>query len=681
MRSHYENKMIAHRSLPLISQPDSFIKLPLQPSDDVILCRDPDGNPTARFGDDTWCFTNYHLSMCRPAVIRFNLLVIFLNENNELVAEVKRLLFFLIYNSSAESLSFGTLLNYYKLLRQMAAFCNSFEANSHVGALSILRLVTNKSFLRKFSELHVHKRNFKQRLTAFMTHLKNFPKGVVNQPLVDLKEICFELHPGNQVCVIPSRIYISLMNSMSTELARVYESITNLDKFIACFRDEAFGVGIRHQRGKHGLNAGEFRPTFEEAVSLYKLDDLFTGHFKASNRRELIWALVKIQFLVKSIIHFYTGMRHEEALRLKFGCVRIQETFPALIDDIGVSRSPSKSIDIISTTTKLAKTLQLESWIATEEVVKAVEVAEKICIGLSALIDEPVIENSSYLFLSPNVFHNKSKGAKSIPYFSAFPFPVATIEEFKITIADIEELSVSDPGRDFMSDPKFSVGEFWKFTSHQYRRSLAYYASSSGFVSQPSLKRQFKHLSLLMSQYYSNNFENFKAIFGYFDEHRNESVLSGSHIAFEFQLGMSKDAAGKIMECLLGDETEIHGGAATLVENQKNQFAQRGTNIMEMRSITERAVRNGELAYRETLLGGCMKLGRCDNFMLGDVTSCISCESALINSDKINNLAQILEKEISQYSPESGEYQICSEELHKLKRRAEKLIKVENIHE
>ncbi|WP_331351990.1 hypothetical protein [Cellvibrio sp. UBA7671] len=673
--------MIAHRSLPLISQPDSFIKLPLQPSDDVILCRDPDGKPTARFGDDTWYFTSYHLSLCRPAVIRFQLLVICLNGNNELVAEVKRLLFFLIYNSSEESLSFSTLLNYYKLLRQMAVFCNSFEANSHVGKLSIITLVTNKSFLRKFSELHVHRRNFKPRLKAFMTHVKNFPKGVVNEPLVNLKEINFELHPGNQVCVIPSRIYVLLMNSMSAELARVHENMTNLDRFIACFRDEAFGVGIKHQRGKHGLKYGEFRATFEEAVSLYKLDDLFTGYFEASNRRELIGAFVKMQFLVKNIIHFYTGMRHEEALRLKFGCVRIQETFPALVDDLGVSRSASKSIDIISTTTKLTKTLQLESWIATEEVVKAVEVAEKICTGLSALIDEPVIENSSYLFLSPNIFHDKSKGAKSIPYFSAFPFPVTTTEEFKITVEDIEELSVSDPGRDFLSDPKFSVGEFWKLTSHQYRRSLAYYASSSGFVSQPSLKRQFKHLCLLMSQYYSNNFENFKAVFGYFDEKRNESVLSGNHIAFEFQIGMSKDAAGQIMAYLLGDETVIHGGAVNLLEDQKDRHAQRGTNIMEMRSVTERAVRNGELAYRETLLGGCMKLGPCDNFMLGDVTSCISCESALIQSDKINNVTQILEKEISQYSLESGEYQICSEELEKLRKRAKKLIKVENLHE
>lgn len=61
--------------------------------------------------------------------------------------------------------------------------------------------------------------------------------------------------------------------------------------------------------------------------------------------------------------------------------------------------------------------------------------------------------------------------------------------------------------RDFNEDEKFHVGSVWAFASHQFRRSLACYAASSGFVKLPTLNRQFKHLTLAMTRYYSRNFK------------------------------------------------------------------------------------------------------------------------------------------------------------------------------
>lgn len=670
--SNFLNKLYGQRSLPDHSAADKLNHIPLKPSPEIVLCRDINGNPTAIYGESIWDFTPYNLLPGRSAIINFQTLFGEEHDDGLLVEEIKRILLFLMYGGNDTEISVRTLLGYFKTLKTMARFCKIYQPNIFVGAISIEILITNRTFLKKYVDERINRKNFRWQIKTFLSHAKRFPRGAFKQPIVDFKDLSIELQRWNQVSVIPSRIYFNLMEQMSYEIDHIYANMQGLDLFIASFREPGFGTSKKYQKKKFKTNDEDILLSFEHAVSKFQLNALFVGAYTATSKKNLMRVLTRMQFLIKNVIHLFTGMRDQEVARLQLGCVNIREVSSALTNDKGDVREHGKSINIISTTSKFSKGLRSESWIAPIEVVKAIEIAETICKGLAAAVGITPTDHGTYLFLSSNVLHVRKSGKVAMPYFSKIKSPVPLTEDLRITDKDFKELCLSDPDRDFSADPKFSIGALWSLTSHQYRRSLAYYASSSGFVSQLSLKKQFKHTCLLMTQYYGNNYRNFKSVFGYFDEELNESVLPGTHIAYEFQLGMSEEIVDQIMDLYRQENTSYFGGAGVSLEREKRQFAEEAINIVELRTLTARAVKFGERSYRPTLLGGCAKLGPCDNLMLGDVTACLSCESSVLERQKIIMTKSLLEDEASRYLISSGEFQICQSELQLLERALHK---------
>lgn len=77
-------------------------------------------------------------------------------------------------------------------------------------------------------------------------------------------------------------------------------------------------------------------------------------------------------------------------------------------------------------------------------------------------------------------------------------------------------------------------------------------------------------------------------------------------------------------------------------------------------------MKTGAISYRPTLLGGCTKVGRCDSFLLGDYTECLSCEGAIIKPEKLNTAIEEATKEMSCYAEGSGEYQIVKADIERL---------------
>jgi len=173
-------------------------------------------------------------------------------------------------------------------------------------------------------------------------------------------------------------------------------------------------------------------------------------------------------------------------------------------------------------------------------------------------------------------------------------------------------------------------------------------------------------MTIQMTRYYANNFENLKTIFGYFDVKKNEFVLPASHVALEFQVGMPMAVANQLLADLLGKETSLFGGTGSYMEKQKARVESGELCVEDVRAETLSRVKNGELYYRSTLLGGCTKVGRCDSFLLGDFVECLSCEGAIIKSEKIADAIVTMNSEIASYEKNSVEYQITKIDLDKL---------------
>jgi hypothetical protein len=62
-----------------------------------------------------------------------------------------------------------------------------------------------------------------------------------------------------------------------------------------------------------------------------------------------------------------------------------------------------------------------------------------------------------------------------------------------------------------------------------------------------------------------------------------------------------------------------------------------------------------------------MKLEYCEDNMLGNFTACIDCDDAVIQPNKLNQIIERMDHDITSYAEESGEYQHTKYELDKLK--------------
>ena len=646
------------------SAPDPFVGG--EPSDDFVLCRDENGKPTAVYGEDIWDFNPYRLSAKTLRLFSFCKIAADDNDSNSmLVKEMKWLMFCFIYyadSGRAGRLSASTLTSYYQVLAQAGRFCIEMRGSALVGQISFKELLSNSAYLSAFVMRHSGSTSFNKRFPAMLMHLKAIGEDVVGYSVIGRENLAFGGADSEQYPIIPTRLYLKLIDHFAGVLGRLEDGKDWMSDFLAEFKDPLYGVAHQNQRaaGLSVRGGDKYRPTLQEALAYYDEEGVFSGFFSVQHKGHLPAAITKMQYVVKQVIHLYTGMRDQEVMRLGYDCLVEEEAAPATLDDEGVERDPARMVSVLSTTTKFEGYKKEASWLGTEEVVKAIQVAKAICRGLAAIIDLPV--DSAPLFVNPNVITRKRKSGL-INTFGKVPVIKRVLPDMQIESHDLEELEASDSGRAWGDDNRFFVGAQWPLSSHQYRRSLAFYAINAGFVSLPSLSSQYKHMTQMMTRYYSRGSDRFKSIFGYYDEEKDDFVIPQGHISFELQSGVPQAVANQVLIDLFSGEQPLFGAAGSFMESQKNIVGTDEVRILEFRKETEKRVAKGDMAYRKTLLGGCMKVGKCDDFMLGNVTACLSCPSSVIKADMLGGVIAATESELKEYEVGTGEYEVASHEL------------------
>lgn len=636
------------------------------PSDDFVMCKDSQGNPTAVYGQARWDFNPLRLSVKRVNVMNFSNIF---NSNEDacarLVRESKFIMFCLLYYTSSGrigSMSVATLYNFFPIVKALAQYCYEQRANQLVGVLSLEQVLTTPVYLADFIHTSKLSKARKKILRSLIVNLVSVGEERLGYRVqgheLDYGKFEFKQHP-----VIPTRIYLSIINNLGDSVKHISQYLERLENFIPCFADREYGRNHSEKVSKAMSKAGTLKPSFYEAVKLHGLEDFFVNDFSCNQRRQLVVVLFNIQYVLKTTIHCYTGMRDQEVMRLPFNCLSSAEVSPDLVDSGGVVRDKAKMIDLISTTTKFTGYKSEASWLATSEVVTAIKAAQSLCRAIALIYDVSIEEVP--LFLSPSVIWMKKlkvSGSGLDGEYRSDSFKMATI----IQDEDLKELEASDPSRNFGLEKSFAVGNYWPVTSHQFRRSLAFYGSSSGFVSLPSLKKQFKHLTAQMSRYYANNFEKLKTIFGYYDPEKREFVLPSNHFAFEFQTGVPIGVAYDLLFEVLGGDGKLAGGVGSYVEKQRERLKSGEVLLADLKSETLKRVEDGHISYRRTFLGGCMKSGRCDSYMLGDYASCLQCPESLIKPQSLDEAITLAEAELANYEIGTGEYQITKGDLDSL---------------
>ena len=231
------------------------------------------------------------------------------------------------------------------------------------------------------------------------------------------------------------------------------------------------------------------------------------------------------------------------------------------------------------------------------------------------------------------------------------PSCVALIEE-----GDIQELEQIDSHRAWRTEDKFGIGKPWPFTSHQTRRSLALYAQRSGLVSLPSLRRQLKHITDEMARYYSRGSAFAKNFIGDDKE----------HFGLEWQSTQAESSAISYRVNVLLTDQVLFGAHATWVRQQLKRTE--GT-VLADRIVTLKRFKKGEMAYKETILGGCTNIGPCEKVAVRWLhTACVvdDCKNLVGNASKLDLVITAQTRLIEGLDLHSVEYRTEMQDLQTL---------------
>lgn len=631
------------------------------------LCRDQHNNVTAMYGANQWDFNPYRLSANRVTVFNFDTVSEDHHsvQKNIIINEMKTILFHLMYSVPAGHtgvLAVSTLYNYFIVLMKAARYCFTLSKKHFFGEVTLRDLFSDKRLFTVFVLEH-QKPAFNSKAKALVKHLLYLGESLLKFNVAALSDVDIDRLDNDQTVVIPQRIYMLIGDHLESEIKHIFEQSHMLASFITKLKDPHYGISHERQKALAVGGKAFWRPDMQQALEEHGLTSLFKGDLAVSNRNNLQLALLKMQYLCKLTIHYYTGMRNQEVQRLLPKCINHSITSDGLKDGNGKVIDKAKIVEVISSTTKFTGRRVQVSWFAPDEVKKAVAILERIHHGLSALHDLE-LKDDWLLITTEFIKINKDLSESNPSEFKEHHKP-SWLNELKITELDFQELIKSDDSRDWLLEKKYQIGEVWPLHSHQFRRSLAYYASNTGYVSLASLKAQFKHLTQAMSRYYAKNFEKAESIFGFYNEKTGQYELPPEHIIKEFRTGIPFSVADQVLADILGDEP-LYGKTGSYMERQSEKLRKGEVVIDEVRSETAKRVERGEIAYRNTLLGGCTKVGDCDSFMLGDFISCLTCDGAVIKESNVVREIEIAKEELELYEERSGEYQLTKANLDEL---------------
>jgi hypothetical protein len=406
---------------------------------------------------------------------------------------------------------------------------------------------------------------------------------------------------GRQTPLIPARVYCAILGSLVERMDLIDREIDTLLHAYCCSMSasqDAPAGASRNQRVY--LRAKALADVVEQMQALgYEpsrggaLDQFIVGRL-----------LVHQAALMFTVVAF-SGMRKGEVSILPLeGCLREFEHLGAT------------HYELHGFTHKLENGQKVPtSWITSHQGARAVRLAERIARAiLTGTRLAPEAGQQALLFPSTQSPY-RSKGAWTMDRGSAsLRASVCPLVEQ----SDIEELDRLELARDWQRDD-IEVGKRWPLAFHQLRRSLAVYAHRSGMVTLPALKAQLQHITQEMTSYYADGFSR-----------ATNLVFDKDHFSHEWNAAKAESSYfGYTLGLLFNDESFLSGVAE-----------QRMHGVVESRSRldTLRLFEQNKLAYRETVLGGCVSTEECKSQPLEPIPyDCLenSCPNMVVFSKRL----------------------------------------------
>ena len=618
---------------------------------DFIISRDKDGKILSLYKDNVWNLKTYVSNPSQHGIIDFENRI-----ESSNISDVKKLMFLLIVFGSGRNgsqYSVETLGHYFN---DVMVPLSKFALENKT---TITKIIENNILLNSYINNKCSNLGKVQCLSSTLVFLDNLSNRSTQINFQRNKDI-FKLLKSkindfsaehHQTSIIPSRILAESIRQRWIQIEEIETNLTNLIKFLDMYiESERFASG-ETMINKYKWDCNKTLQ-WKEAINFYQLNNLFKK-YSLKNRINFKGFITKIQGTCKHLLHAYTGMRNGEMLNTQSNRL---ESVPT---NSGICR-------IISTTSKFTGTNQNAKWVTSKEVERIIFILRSINQVIAKHYNLNL--NDLPLFLSGNIFVEKGKirdnenirAKRKFDKRDELPLDYSSL---RLTIEDKQEIEEIDFNKNIRD---LEIGLPWEFKTHQYRRSLAIYSIQSGLVSLGALQIQMKHLFREMTLYYGNGASYARKLFD----------IPKEHIANDLDaLKPELDTLAYIKNVIFSDE-KLFGAHGSFVENNTKQNNHKfKTYFLENRDKTLKQFKNGEIAYKETALGGCIATEACDSRLTRSITACFDCHGGILKKSKVDNVIQKQKEFISFLDPSSIEYRTEVEDLNRLEELKSKLIK------
>jgi len=624
-----KNTLIA----PIAERPDWY-----RIEDDTVVTRDKSGNAVSLFGDDAWNILAYTIGSrrtnlyfrghTRGAAIR--------SLSDESTRQWKQVMYFLMHEATDTVPAPSTLQSRSHHLKGFTFFAAERQLTLYQGLSNVAVVLDYAAQPEMAMEAQrIHSILVKLHRLGVETTGLHVPLVQLHKPLLER----FAQRAGSsQYAVIPTRIYQHFLSTCELDLS-VAEGVADaLSDYLAL------------------VYAGE-SPCISAALATA------AAHFGCKDTPYVVPSLVAlIGALCQLVILAFTGMRAMEAENLPYDC-------------LGETRLDGVThYTVVGVTTKLSGGRPKRAcWVTGPLAARAVRLAQRLSGEAHRAHGAPGFANSTdgshLLFcrmgLRSEYVANRAASTvhNSVEALRERIFPTIAVE-------DIAELKRVDMHRAWEDEPKYAVGQQWPFTRHQLRRTLALYAHRSGLVTLPTLKRQLQHITQEMSMYYARGSAFAKAFV----------ETDKTHFAKEWVEAQGLSEYLAYAEQVLFSDERLFGGHAAWLHSRAVQASPVSVYSREQ---TVRMFEKGELAYCETVLGGCASVEPCKSTPLDWMRlDCLesNCRNLVVVPSKLQRVIkaqQVTVGKLRAVDDASVEYRIEAQTLQRLVDAQDRLINSE----
>lgn len=573
---------------------------------DIVVSRDAMGNPLSRYGDSFWNYSAQSIDSTSGANLHFFEGADAANRDFAALMheQHKALMWLHIDAGKVRALKTVQLANY-----TLSVWCDRASARR----VNLFELLIDPELLAE--ELGSLPESY---LDATSTLIKTLWRHctalhVDAVPLQQLKErITAERKgrpPGMQTPLIPSRIYCAILAGLIAGLDEIERDLENL---LNAYRESAAASRAAPEDAspaqKKAFRANVLVPTVE-CMKDFGYEPL---------------QVTLTQFIVGRISMYQSKLMHTVAA---FSGMRVGEVCILPLHDVIETFEHRGSVHyvILGYTHKLNGGItKPTSWITSREGHRAVVLAQRIASTiLEVLGGKPSKGQQALLFPSTESPFRRKNSATVDRYQKLL---IETICP-PITQEDMDELDRLELDRGWQRDG-IEVGNRWPLAFHQLRRSLSVYAHRSGMVSLPALKAQLQHITDEMRAYYANGYS--RAV---------NLVWDKDHISREWEAAKAESSYfGYSLALLFSDDDLMLMGRGA--DRMANTIATRS------RKETLQLFRHGKLAYKETVLGGCVSIEECKAMPLEPIPiSCLetSCVNQVVFGKRLDHVIRTQE--------------------------------------